>query len=764
MKLKRLKLFYEELINKKHRLKNPSKISLFRLYKDVWRDKIEDIIENEQEIKILQNVISQSSHFLKPKTSISYYPIAELDAVVCLIHTPRIKKSKRDEVYGEIKECLDNSGNAYKATHDSLTNLLSREGFKVASDKLLKQYRSQINIDEQIDEVRLTSTIAVIAMDLDHFKQVNDTYGHQYGDIVLEHFAKRIEATAKSEEKKLGGKVDISIARLGGEEFNAFIIGSVPDDKIIDISEHFRRVVRETPLPSDEELTGMAEQGKTEDLNLPPINERNITVSIGVYYTSLTKDKPSIRKLESRADLALYSAKNSGRDVVRNFNEILNKYGRVIDFHRDTNIVSIDIGEQVNVQLGQEFLVYHPQFGGEIPFIHDDGRTKKRIGVYPKVHYAKITVFNVQNEISFCRLGEDCKGIEIQPKSTLSAIPLGSISHLVSSSSKLGSPDSPLDILAVDKLPSTIESLIKQERGIVAILFRIGNLQALSKQMGSAFINRVLAKLYDNIDKTYPESSKVAQMNNVEFAVIYGDVEGDEASQLSLAKEVIEKLKSEFKKASVFAGCHIVLKNTSGDETEDGAKADKSLEFARYAASDEGRIGSSEVQKFNENTAQQVVYSSRLKRNYGKGRADYDKLAKFGVNTGHFHNQGALLGIASNDLDFALMAIEQISFESENIGIFYANYGLILFALGRYLDANRAYEKSIELDDVTLGSAYTGSIVIARYYAFKADDRSYSKEDILEEMGMAINDIDSSLYVTFEDLQNKIGELTSLQD
>jgi diguanylate cyclase (GGDEF)-like protein len=119
-------------------------------------------------------------------------------------------------------------------------------------------------------------------LDIDFFKNVNDTYGHQVGDTVLQVLGKICLDTLR--------QVDIA-GRLGGEEF-AVILPETTSEKAIEVAERLREVVAKMKVAV-------------------PIH---LTVSIGV--TTLKNKDTSIDMLLNQADKALYEAKETGRNKV----------------------------------------------------------------------------------------------------------------------------------------------------------------------------------------------------------------------------------------------------------------------------------------------------------------------------------------------------------------------------------------------------------------------------------------------------------------
>ena len=159
----------------------------------------------------------------------------------------------------------------YQATHDSLTSLFNRL-------KLNKEVEN-----EMLRAKRYKHGLSLIMLDIDNFKKVNDTYGHNVGDIVLKELANILQQCTR--------ETDIC-ARWGGEEFIVLFPHTVQNDAYI-VSEKIRNRFAEYKFDS---IDG------------------NITLSIGL---SMYEDN-DISKDEfiKKADIALYSAKNNGKNKV----------------------------------------------------------------------------------------------------------------------------------------------------------------------------------------------------------------------------------------------------------------------------------------------------------------------------------------------------------------------------------------------------------------------------------------------------------------
>lgn len=158
----------------------------------------------------------------------------------------------------------------HRATHDPLTGLANRALF-----------------GERLERSPLP--LSLLALDLDRFKAVNDTMGHEAGDDLLRQVASRLTDV-------VGDKG--MVARLGGDEFMVLVAGAADSSALTDLA---RRVVAAIAEP----------------FRLPQ-GTASIGVSVGIA-TALTDERED---LVSRADFALYDAKESGRNTYRVFDEI----------------------------------------------------------------------------------------------------------------------------------------------------------------------------------------------------------------------------------------------------------------------------------------------------------------------------------------------------------------------------------------------------------------------------------------------------------
>ena len=177
------------------------------------------------------------------------------------------------------------------AFHDELDesfheNLVS----SALRDPLTRLYNKRYlleRLDSELKFARRHSTpVALLMLDLDHFKQVNDTHGHLAGDAVLVTIATALGKAVRNEDV---------VARFGGEEL-AVVLRAIPIEQAMLLAERLRKLVEQTPI---------VHQGR----------ELRATVSVGVagYPTTAVE---TCEQLMEAADRALYRAKREGRNRV----------------------------------------------------------------------------------------------------------------------------------------------------------------------------------------------------------------------------------------------------------------------------------------------------------------------------------------------------------------------------------------------------------------------------------------------------------------
>jgi diguanylate cyclase len=203
---------------------------------------------------------------------------------------------------------------AHLALHDSLTDLPNRAALKQKLEVLLEQHRTQ------------GSQFAVLCLDLDRFKEVNDVFGHNVGDLVLCLAAKRLNAVTQ----------DAFVARLGGDEF--MVLVEADANSIAQLAEQIIAVLSE-----DADIEG---------------TRIRMGTSLGV--AVFPADGDSAADLMGNADAALYRAKADGRGAARFFEPQMDKW------LRERRALQRDLQAAISQQ--QLAIFYQPQanIGGDV--------------------------------------------------------------------------------------------------------------------------------------------------------------------------------------------------------------------------------------------------------------------------------------------------------------------------------------------------------------------------------------------------------------
>ena len=166
----------------------------------------------------------------------------------------------------------------HQATHDPLTGLPNRILFHDILDHAMA--RAQ----------RTEKLLAVLFLDLDEFKNINDTLGHAYGDMLLKEIAQRLTTILRKDD--LVARDDALVARQGGDEFTILLQGISVVDNIILIAEKILAAISRPFIVDDHEM--------------------HMTASIGI--TVFPFDDTDIQSLLRNADTAMYRAKESGKN------------------------------------------------------------------------------------------------------------------------------------------------------------------------------------------------------------------------------------------------------------------------------------------------------------------------------------------------------------------------------------------------------------------------------------------------------------------
>jgi diguanylate cyclase (GGDEF)-like protein len=272
-----------------------------KAFKGITLEEVEELKKDPAESWVMTTIQKERKPiFAQELTTKSYQSYTALNKELPFaVYVPMIKEG---EIYGIVKVGPKINGEAFSDNDLEFFETLASQAviafenarlYSLAiTDSITKLYVHryfQIRLEEEVARSRrYNSTISLLMCDIDHFKNVNDTYGHQQGDCILREVSNIIRKNVRN--------TDIP-CRYGGEEFAVILPETTQSDAKI-VAERIRRDIAKFDFPSV-----MPEQ--------PPIH---CSISIGVAGFPLNADNKD--QLIQKADASLYKAKDGGRNRV----------------------------------------------------------------------------------------------------------------------------------------------------------------------------------------------------------------------------------------------------------------------------------------------------------------------------------------------------------------------------------------------------------------------------------------------------------------
>lgn len=284
--------------------RTPNQEKLDELYARFYKHNNDhEFVERTREV--LENHLGDAIEMLKAEqSSISAYGRV-LDKTANTVETDM--KEMSPVVFLRIVEVLANAtGSTLKQGRNALMTMIEKSGELESMKQELEEYKQLVDTDPltgvwnrrafdnkmtEIDKGNRKKT-ALLIIDIDHFKTINDKYGHPFGDVIIRDTAQTISSKLRH---------DVFVARTGGEEF-AVLLDSADAALGDKIADRLVQAIREAEFTH-------------EGVNLP---SGNVTVSIGV---CSMPPATSGADLYSKADQALYESKKKGRDCKTVFGE-----------------------------------------------------------------------------------------------------------------------------------------------------------------------------------------------------------------------------------------------------------------------------------------------------------------------------------------------------------------------------------------------------------------------------------------------------------
>jgi diguanylate cyclase (GGDEF)-like protein len=258
-------------------------------------------------------------------------------ALYILIFRPLSQQAELKRQLDELRHDQDKDRIEHLAFYDPLTNLPNR---RLLVNRLHQAFASS---------TRSGREGALLFIDLDNFKDINDTLGHDIGDLLLQQTAQRLESCMREGD---------TVARLGGDEFVVMLEG---------LSEKTIEAATQT------EAVGEKIHATLNQPYQLAMHEYHSTISIGA--TLFSDHHQSVEELMKRADIAMYQAKKAGRNTLRFFNstmqEIINtRTDLVTELHKALESHQFHLYYQIQVDssnrpFGAEALIrwIHPERG-----------------------------------------------------------------------------------------------------------------------------------------------------------------------------------------------------------------------------------------------------------------------------------------------------------------------------------------------------------------------------------------------------------------
>ena len=263
--------FHAKDFNEVHELlKNEESIGLVIVDQSLENEKGIDLIYKLRKIysKDELAIIGVTEHGHSSRLSIKFLKKGANDFIT--------KPFISEEFNLRVLQSLDNlefiQQNKHSAMTDHLTSMYNKRAFESLGAQVISKAKNE------------TVSLVCAMLDIDHFKGINDTYGHHVGDKVLVSVADAFRAHFRKDDL---------VARVGGEEF-AVILSHVSKEKSLEIFEGFRERIEKLVIETDNEKI-------------------QISISIGLF----VEKEYHLQILLQNADELLYSAKNNGRNQVK---------------------------------------------------------------------------------------------------------------------------------------------------------------------------------------------------------------------------------------------------------------------------------------------------------------------------------------------------------------------------------------------------------------------------------------------------------------
>lgn len=284
-------------------------------------DLLSHINDTDDNIKVIMITGYDSYDMIKKALRANAYdyikkPLSDHEEVVSTVKRAHESSRLLRENSNLIKRLQ--ASNTKASTANKRLLQLNKQLRKLATTDSLTQLANRRYVDDLIQTFAFSNTTSetpysIALLDVDHFKKVNDTYGHDAGDVVLRHLAKLLTGVCRSQD---------IIGRYGGEEF----IVVMPDTDAADawqLAERIRTSIQESSINTSEgSVKTTVSVGVSTSLASP--DSKNTNTNTNTNRITSAEAFLSGRSLVGQADKALYCAKDDGRNACVHFSNIDN--------------------------------------------------------------------------------------------------------------------------------------------------------------------------------------------------------------------------------------------------------------------------------------------------------------------------------------------------------------------------------------------------------------------------------------------------------
>jgi diguanylate cyclase (GGDEF)-like protein len=584
-----------------------------------------------------------------------------------------------EEISGALTFFLRNFLLKEERDRDGLTGFLKKEAFRNQMLEMARQVQKAAKSSASDDRGRRqkSPSLSFFHLDLDHFKGINDTLGHRFGDEVLRSFARQVRLFFTQAELD-----EVLLARLGGEEFGV-LVPYLSASEAQSLGEKLCSSIREARIPTKEELEHYREANPDfKVLSLP-----QVTTSIGlatadsaVILRASEESLPGeLDQLYERADVATYVAKKLGRDRVMAFERILAEGGTVIDYDERTGITTIDLGSDAGVDVGDVFRVYdNRKFTGTEPIIQP-GSQQKIIGYFPRLSLGELEVIMCQPQVSFAmrRGGETfipATGflLEWVPPSERGKRRLGDRRRRDRRRDSALSPRSLFEARLAESQ--------SKERFILVLLF-FDNLATIREQRGSATLKELYRSLAVELEKLSVPGDVVSTISSELIGFLPSVPE---------AKSGIEKLKE--LKRNFAVRDKATFSTVIFDSSTKGLDRSRALEIARKGVEIARFKGTDQILVLDCQTLLSKLYFYYEHGEYDKVADEFQALHALGISDDksliYYAEALSYLGRLEEAMEKASQILAKDRHNITAIEVMAS----AAFELGRYREAAQAYE------------------------------------------------------------------------